>query len=445
MIPGGFFRRLSALVGLIGILSASLSGCGGGGGNSTGGDGDTGSRAACAANARRSNRTARWTVLVYINAANNLQPDSLTNIAQMASVGSDANVNIVIQWKQANCADCGVPSFTGTRRYLIKPHSAADITRIQNGDTSVLNADRLSDPTTNDSTGQSDMGDWRTLQNFVQWGASTYPADNLALVCWDHGSGWQPVNRSSGRLPAITRAFSQDNASGNEIETQELPQALANLPQPLDMLIFDCSLMQMIEVAYEARNTARVLVGSEESPPGAGYPYDTWLADLKASGANPCEVGNSLINRFVAAYPTYSNITQSMLDLSKLNATATALDNFANALRTHVADESSLLRSARQNVQSYKYPDNKDLIHYAALIQSGTTHTDLKQAATALQTALTGSGGAILNARHGSSGQDNSNGLAIYIPAPLNYLSAYNDLALSRLTHWDEFLKAQTQ
>ena len=60
-------------------------------------------RAVCAANAHASGRT-RWTVLVYINAANNLQPDSLLNVAQMASVGSDSNVNIVVQWKQATSA-----------------------------------------------------------------------------------------------------------------------------------------------------------------------------------------------------------------------------------------------------------------------------------------------------------------------------------------------------
>src|SRR5579884_400058 len=137
------WRRLAAFAGLVGILGASLSGCGGSGGSnvSTGG----GSRAACAVNTHQSGR-ARWTVLVYMNAANNLQPDSLLNVGQMASVGSDGtNLNIVIQWKQANnCPyfssvnNCGNPSFVGTHRYYILHHSAADVAAIENGNTSSL-------------------------------------------------------------------------------------------------------------------------------------------------------------------------------------------------------------------------------------------------------------------------------------------------------------------
>ncbi|HZP85023.1 MAG TPA: hypothetical protein VFB21_25520, partial [Chthonomonadaceae bacterium] len=98
-------RRLSVLAGLVGILGASLSGCGGGGGGGGGnpGPGPGTGRAACTQNAHQAGRPF-WTILVFMNAANNLQPDSLLNIAQMASVGSDANINIVVQWKQANCA-----------------------------------------------------------------------------------------------------------------------------------------------------------------------------------------------------------------------------------------------------------------------------------------------------------------------------------------------------
>src|SRR5579859_6177540 len=114
-MPGSIsIRRLSAAFGALGVLGASLSGCGGGGsvsgGGSGGGGGGTGGgpsptpgsyagRSACSANTHQSGR-ARWTILVYMQAANNLQPYSLKNIAQMASVGSNSDVNIVVQWKQ---------------------------------------------------------------------------------------------------------------------------------------------------------------------------------------------------------------------------------------------------------------------------------------------------------------------------------------------------------
>lgn len=448
----GSLRRYSALAGVVGAVGALISGCGGGGGSTTPAPGPIGggtSRDVCLANAPHNDGRKRWTVLIYMNAANNLQPDSLLNVAQMAKVGSDAaNVNIVVQWKQSascqNGADCGTPSFDGTRRYLISPHTAAEVNQIENGNTVSLDRDRLGDPATN-SGGTSDMGDYRTLNDFVRWGATTYPADNLAVVLWDHGSGWRSTRAPGLKRAPVFRALSEDDNSYHEIQTAQLPQGLAGTAQPIDMLIVDCSLEQMIEVAYQVRGSAKVMVGSEESPPGEGYPYDAWLGALKTGGANRCAVGSNIVTSFVANYPTSDNITQSVLDLSKMDALAVALDNFANSLRQHINDQAPLLQSAREAVQFYKYPENKDLFHYAALIKAGSTAADLQQSATALQTALTGTGGAVVVSQHGAYSQDNSNGLAIYIPGPGAYLPEYNDLALSRVAHWGAFLQSQTR
>ena len=221
---------------MAGVAAASLSGCGGGGSSNSGGGNTTGTgrgavvtvgtlagRAACAANAHAVGR-ARWTVLVYLNSSNDLNEgdsainnvsDALHNIAQMASIGSDANVNIIVQWKQSNCSTCGAPTFNETRRYRILPHSAADVAQITAGNTTVLDADLLAFNSTfyNTATKQTDMGDWRVLQDFVKWGSATYPADNLAVVVWDHGSGWEPVPaqyRSAQKTPA-RRAVSLDS------------------------------------------------------------------------------------------------------------------------------------------------------------------------------------------------------------------------------------------
>ena len=118
------FRHWSAFAGVSGMLITSLSGCGGGssGGGST--PPPAGSRDACLANPATGK--ARWTVLIYMDAANNLQPFSLQNVAQIASTGSDANVNIVLQWKQTSASEIKgangpvTPSFIGTRRYFVK-------------------------------------------------------------------------------------------------------------------------------------------------------------------------------------------------------------------------------------------------------------------------------------------------------------------------------------
>ncbi len=462
-------RRLSMLAGAIGILSASLAGCGGGG-NPTVTQAVTG-RGACEANTPHADGRARWTILIYMNAANNLQPDSLLNVGQMASVGSDANVNIVLQWKQTVASQVNnpfgdvTPSFVGTRRFLIHQHTSAAVNNIENNhDTSSLDSDRLADPATNaidPTTGAStsDMGNINTLSNFIKWGVSAYPADNLAVVIWNHGSGWRPVYNSSraagGVLPKINlpgrKAFSQDDNTRNEIQTWELPSALAGLAQPVDALVFDASLEQMIEVAYQDRTVARVQVGSEESPPGRGYPYDKWLTDLKNSGKNPCDLAGNIVQEFVNAYAGQTGITQSYVDLSKMSAVASALDAFGAALLPHINDQAAVIANARANAVHYGegislYEGFLDLYGFADNIAMTTTKSDLQQAANNLKAALIGTNGAILQSGRGSTDETNSHGLSVYIPSPGNYLPAYGSLSLAAdAPHWRQFLQSQTQ
>ena len=480
MISSRFISRLSALLGIAGVLGALAAGCGGGGGGGGSSSTSTGpnygkgativtgtmaGRSACAANATTGSR-ARWTVLVFLNSSNNLNQadpainnvsDALNNIAQMARVGSDSSLNIVVQWKQSNCSSCGVATFNETRRYRIKPHSTSDVNQILAGNTSVLDSDLLpmTSPYYNATTRQTDMGDWRVLQDFAQWGASNYPADNLAVVVWDHGSGWEPVPSQyrSVAKPFVRRAVSIDSATRNEIETEQLPGALAGTAQPIDALIFDASLMQMAEVEYEVRNSAKVMVGSEESPPGAGYPYDLWLSDLKSGGSDACAVGVSIVTRFANFYGNTDGITQSVIDLSKMQNVANALDAFGGALIQHRADQAPAIQNARNYSQNYKYPEFKDLYDFASRVKTNATATDLQQAATNVQAALIGSNGAIIAYGHNQN-EAGTNGMAITVPDPnlslsiASSFSQYLNLGISQsgaAPRWAQFLQQQVQ
>ena len=489
--------RLFVLLGMTGVIAASLSGCGGGnspqlivpGPNPPSPlSGPYSGRSVCTINTHQNGR-ARWTVLIYMQSGNNLQPFSLQNMAQIASVGSNSDLNIVVQWKQIpisitqNCPNC-TPSFYGVRRYFIRQHSSSDIASILQGDTRPLNSDRLTDPPGDQPVntagfidtlpdpqghpnGTEDMGNYQSLADFVHWGTQNYPADNMILVIWDHGSGWVDAYRSAGRK-AAARAVAQDDEFADEIETWQLPTALSSAVQPIDALLLDCSLEQMMEVAFEVRRSARIMVGSEESPPAPGYPYDKWLADLKRNSSvySVCDLGDAVIHDFIndTAYVNdtthnyASELTQSMIDLSEMNPLASALNTLGGVCNRHVQDQKALFYRLRQDptfpnrsqggAQHYtvNYRDNKDLWDYADLIRTGTSDSDLILAALNVENALTGPDGAILESMHGPLGQDGSHGLAVYVPAPGSYLSAYTNLALTKTaSEWPQFLKDQSQ
>ncbi len=491
-------RKVVTAAGMLGAIGASVSGCGGGGSSSppvlssvlpilNGGTtfsvpaipSTLASRSACTANSHKSNSTARWTVLVYMNASNDLQPFSLLNIAQMVAAGSDSNVNIVVQWKQSSAASLSaycscIPSFVGTRRYLLHNRTTTGLcsnltdysTCVTADPDTYLKADRiLPDPTdgsTDPNTGAPtiDMGNYTVLHDFVNWGISAYPADNYALVIWDHGSAWRPVPgfRGAKAKKPTTRALSQDYVSGDEIETQQIQTALTGTAAPLDMVIFDCSLQGMVEVAYQIRSNARVMVCSEESPPGAGYPYQLWLNDLKASGKNPCEVGTSIAQEFIN-YPSYASatdLTQSVIDLSQMGNFATALQSFGTALYNDRVYDQNLVQASRNMnyVQSYGtdyltlYAGLVDAYMYAGNVKHSGVAA-VQTAATNLQNSLTNaSTGAVLYSVYGPT-KAGSNGLSIYCPDPTGqyaYVPSYAQLGLSTAAPaWNQFISSQVK
>jgi hypothetical protein len=524
---------------VLGLLVTALSGCGSEG--SSTGTGTTGSTssliapgltpfnnitrqassAACTANAHVAGR-ARWTVLVYMDGASNLQDDTNINVGQMASVGSDGtNVNIVVQWKQAasnpyftsasiSPTAGDTPAFDGTRRYYIKPHSAADVSVIEGptstgagGSTGPLDnaGERLPDPATNGmynaAANTSDMGNYKVLQDFVQWGAATYPADHLLVVIWDHGSAALSITSNKSVKTAVSKAITNlktltkaataprplpkrsvcfDTNTGSQITTEQLPLAFAYLggttsygaTQKCDVITVDCSLEGTTEVAYQLSSSARVYTGSEESPPGQGLAYDAWLAALKAGGANPCAVGSSIVSTFVnsplyAGNATYQqSLTNSMIDLTQMQNLITALNAFGASLLQYEPTFAAQIASARDTAQQYDLPyyaDYKDLYDFADNIRTASVPTALQTAASNLETAMvSATSGAILASAHGTGTvQQFSTGLSIYCPSPVANTSGYSggppsteyfQLAISQTSaapQWYAFLQAQTQ
>lgn len=368
--------------------------------------------------------TVTWTVMVFLNASNDLDEYSDLNVNQMEQVATNPNVRIVVQWKRAR-PYAPQNSWTGTRRYLIRPDN----------DPTVVRSELLED------LGQGvDMGSADTLREFIRWARARYPADRYALVIWNHGSGWRSRQ-------AMGRAVSFDDELGTRINIWELPSAIrpsSNDPM-LDVLLFDASLMQMLEVVYECRNSARIILGSEESPPGEGYPYHEILQPIVANtDLPPAQWAQEVVNRFVAwyqrEYPFYSNITQSAVDTSRIEAVAEALSSLADALIQQRTLYVESLRQARQNAQRYStYDEYKDLWHVATLIRQYTNDPLLTQRVNALHQAM--SQAIIANNRAENSRVRHSYGLSIYYPSAGEYFGRYNNTALSRATRWDEWLQ----
>lgn len=368
----------------------------------------------------------KWTVLVYMNAASDLHPASVLNMNQMETVAGNPQVRFVVQWKQSR-ARYPSSSFDGVRRYLVKPDSTSAIA------SELLETDMV------DGQGFSvDMGQADTLREFVQWGKTNFPSDRTVLVLWSHGNGWARRPETEGR------AFSYDDQYGTAIQLWQMQSALAGLG--VDVIAWDASLMQQLEVAYEVRGLAQYVVGSEESPPAEGYPYDRVFRVFRDG---PDKATSILCRAFVdgtLANPPYATrkITQSVITTSRLDALAAAVDTLGLELVTHEVALVDAVPHVRSLAQSYSRNNVRqyfDLVDLCSRLESDSrVPGTVKSAAVVVRARV-----ADAVDYEGHNGQSpGSNGISIdFSPSSTFGTLAldYSRLDLAKQTSWDEWLR----
>jgi len=358
----------------------------------------------------------KWTFMVYLDADNNLESAGLDDFLEMASVGSTAGVNIIVQMDRVASYSSAYGNWTGTRRF-----------RIQSGDTpSMVPVQDL---------GEENMGDPAVLRDFVEWSITNYPAEHYALSIWNHGGGWRilqerlaedagRITREGGFNTGVARAVAWDDTDGDKLYMKEVQQALEAAKQRLqerlntqvkiDVVGFDACLMGMAEIAYAMRNVANYMVGSEDLEPGDGWPYDTILSDVVATPSmSPGNLAGLIVNRYGSAYS--SGITQSSVDIAKVANLSAKIDAFTAKANS----EWNKLKDARTNARDYHPGGNSywgvDLWDFADEVYNRVSSADIKNAALALRNAADDF---VTDESH-SSDMAGSHGVAIYFPPSL--------------------------
>jgi hypothetical protein len=319
-------------------------------------------------------RPATWTVIHYAAGDNNLEDELIDDINEMElGHNGSKNVNVVVQLDKYR--------EEGVWRYLIQ----------SDNDMETINSKLVGF-----SEEEPDSGDWRTLAEFGKWAVTCYPADNYVLLIGGHGSGWstsdeqESITRYSLRQRArmhrahqngeSLRMIAPDDSHDSEIFVNQLAQALDIVkktakrpddPDWLNRLVMygsDACLMGTIEVAYELRNAVNYILGSEETEPGAGWPYNTIMRTLTQRPSyyaqRPYALAEIVVYNYGRSYTTTGSqgleedITFSALDTAAVNKTVNRVDTISSLL-TALMDENEqlveLVGSAR--AESYTFGD----------------------------------------------------------------------------------------
>ena len=184
--------------------------------------------------------------------------------------------------------------------------------------------------------GQQNMGDPKTLTDFLVWGTSSYPANNYALILWNHGSG---IN-----------GYGHDDVSFDFLSLDEIDDALNSAKKLNDvhyeMIGFDACLMATIEVANIVKDYGNYLVASEEIEVGYGWKYDEIISSLNENPKqNGAELGKVIADSFFAdtieKSPPDMDLsrltTLSVIDLTKIHSLNESINSLTSEIETNIS------------------------------------------------------------------------------------------------------------
>jgi len=195
-----------------------------------------------------------WTVLIYMNGDNSLSDSINPDINQMeASQFDEEKMNIIVQ------ADYNIYA-PDPRPCIYDVKNDANITKISSPKIKNLS--------------EVDSGDWSVVANFLNWGMKEYPAEKYAIIMWSHGNGWMPKKERFS-------SFFPDNVTHNYISIVDgdYNNLFKSLKNKVDVLILDACNMQTMENLSELPAKVDFVVGSEQTVPDTGFPYDDVFRD----------------------------------------------------------------------------------------------------------------------------------------------------------------------
>lgn len=380
-------------------------------------------------------KAGKWTILVYLDADNNLEGAGVGDVQEMvnraqAAGGYGANNKIyVLMDRIPGYSSSAMPNsfanFDGVRLFEVVTGTGTLTSRSPGAFFSVG---------ANDGATELNMGSGTLLENFLKWGlaqASTNGSDYVYLDLWDHGAGWGG-QAYGGNAVAWDDTDSHDALSIDEIRTAITNAHAAGTSggKQVTILGFDACYMGTAENILSFKDLVKIVIGSEEVEPGNGWDYYNWLP---TSDISPADLASKVVTSYGSFYASQggSNVTLAAYDVSKAPSLQSAIDSFVSAIGSTT---SSQVTTARSQVQNYNSNLAIDLYHFAQLINIPESN--------GLKTAISNM---VIRETHTAGGSvGNSYGMTIYFPTSTgDYDSTYNNTIIAASTKWDEFISGK--
>ncbi len=337
----------------------------------------------------------------------NITPEMKEKIRQEATsdVKSRAAVLVMIDRADPEAAggydDISNGNWTGTRYFEIAP-DMSETTK----DNRSIDSKMVKD------LGEVNMGDPESFADFTAWAMKNYPAEHTATIIADHGSGWKGIG--------------YDATSGYDALTpEELEAVFSSMPKQ-DIIGYDACQMQMTELAYEYKDYASIIIGSEENMFTSDWGYTSIIA-AAFKGSSPEDLAKTVVN-------SYKGSTLSAIDTAKMDGVVTALGGFVESLSSAKKDK-EVLNAYNNTKRMQGNKEYGDLYSFANNILKANLNKETNTNARNLMKALDDA----TIAKQGKGKYKDAGGITIWMPLERNQqdFTEYSNLSISE-TKWDE-------
>lgn len=408
-------------------------------------------------------KKADWTFIVYIAADNDLDYFARRNIEQMKKIGSNQNINIVVQLDRYGAHE-------NTKRLLIEKDVIYQV-----------NAHDIS------SQQKLNSGNAETLIDCCRWAVNEFPANHFALILWNHGIGivdsikakatnaselfvFNPqnhmleLNRSIEFLEYMElknakrdpRGVCFSDTYGSYLTNEKLDYALKTIKKDIlnnknfDIVGFDACLMAMAEVSDLIAPYSDYMVASQEVELGTGWPYDKILKAFESKTFTPKQFASHIVKTYADSYKSITkDFTQSAIDLKQIPALTKQMNKISNKIVKMLQHEHSLsVKRALKASKSKKVctyfsePSYIDLHHFLKNLLTTVDFMELQpeheelapELAKLLKEGLTLIEKAVVKNQVGSLLEE-AQGLSVYFPS--RYIdSSYKKTSFAKKTQW---------
>lgn len=220
--------------------------------------------------------------------------------------------------------------------------------------------------------GRASMGSTESLEEFLRYGLTEYPADRTIVVLWNHGAG------SEGGLCFDATTKEEDGLTLVEIN-EALSRVSSSVPG-FHINVFGCDACMMASYEMSAllsRYDIDYYVASEETEPGTGWYYTAWLSALKKdpgmSDEDLCRlIVDSYMEKNLASNPN-DYMTLSAVRLSEIPALTSSMEKFASSMTGQIQGGNlSAVRRGRSRMFTFgSYDDASwDMVDLGAVLDT---------------------------------------------------------------------------